>query len=129
MRILPTGYWKGSSLAIALDLAAAAISNGLCGSDMDANNNGSCTGCSQIFIAIDPYMFGDKNEIQNMLNRRVKIADNAHPIDSSHPVKCPGESTVERRRKSMKDGVQVDDSIWEQVCALAEGKSLSGHIE
>ncbi|MBQ3394734.1 MAG: 3-dehydro-L-gulonate 2-dehydrogenase [Synergistaceae bacterium] len=129
MRLLPTGYWKGSALAIALDLAAAAISNGLCGSDMDANNNGSCTGCSQIFIAIDPYMFGDKDEIQNMLNRRVKIADNAHPIDPKHPVKCPGESTIERRRKSMKDGVHIEDLIWEQVCALAEGKSLSGHIE
>ena len=129
MRILPTGYWKGSSLAIALDLAAAAISNGLCGSDMDANNNGSCTGCSQIFIAIDPYMFGDKKEIQAMLNRRVKIADEAHPIDPKRPVKCPGESTVERRKKSMADGVQVDDSIWEQVCSLAEGKQLSGRVE
>ena len=87
MRILPTGYWKGSSLAIALDLAAAAISNGLCGSDIDANNNGSCTGCSQIFIAIDPYMFGTKDEIQAMMNRRVSAADSAHPIDSTHPVK------------------------------------------
>jgi len=129
MRILPTGYWKGSSLAIALDLAAAAISNGLCGTDMDANNNGSCTGCSQIFIAIDPYMFGNKDEIQAMFNRRVKNADSAHPIDPAHPVKCPGESTIERRKKSMADGVRVDDSIWEQVCSLAEGNSLSGHIE
>lgn len=128
-RILPTGYWKGSSLAIALDLAAAAISGGLCGSDMDDNNNGSCTGCSQIFIAIDPYMFSTKEKVQTMLNHRVAVADSAHPIDPSHPVKCPGESTVERRKKSMKDGVQVDDSIWEQVCAIAEGKSLSGHIE
>ncbi len=129
MRILPTGYWKGSSLAIALDLAAAAISNGLCGSDIDANNNGSCTGCSQIFIAIDPYMFGEKKEIQAMLNRRVENADKAHPIDAKHPVKCPGESTIERRKKSMLEGVQVDDTIWEQVCSIASGKTLSGHIE
>ena len=129
MRILPTGYWKGSSLAIALDLAATAIANGLCGSDMDAEHKGSCTGCSQIFIAIDPYMFGDKDEIQEKLNRRVKIADSAHPIDAAHPVKCPGESTLLRRKKSLSEGVNVDNLIWKQVCALAEGKSLSGHIE
>jgi 3-dehydro-L-gulonate 2-dehydrogenase len=129
MRILPTGYWKGSSLAIALDLAAAAISGGLCGSDMDDENKGSCTGCSQIFIAIDPYMFSTKEKVQAMLNHRVAVADSAHPIDPKHPVKCPGESTIERRKKSMAEGVQVDDSIWEQVCAIAEGKSLSGHIE
>lgn len=128
-RILPTGYWKGSSLAIVLDLAAAAISNGWCGSDMDANNKGSCTGCSQIFIAIDPYMFGEKDEIQAILNKRVKIADEAHPIDAKHPVKCPGESTIERRKKSMSEGVNVDPAIWEQVKALAEGKNIAGHIE
>ena len=96
---------------------------------MDANNNGSCTGCSQIFIAIDPYMFGSREEIQEKLNRRVKIADNAHPIDSNHPVKCPGESTITRRKKSMSEGVQVDDSIFEQVKALAEGREFSGRIE
>lgn len=129
MRMLPTGYWKGSSLAIALDLAAAAISGGLCGSDMDDENKGSCTGCSQIFIAIDPYMFSSKEDVQKMLNHRVAVADSAHPIDPKHPVKCPGESTVTRRRKSMTEGVHVDDTIWEQVCALAEGKTLSGHIE
>ena len=129
-RILPTGYWKGTSLAIALDLAAAAISNGLVGSDMDGENyRGSCTGCSQIFIAIDPYMFGTHDEIQEKLNRRVKIADSAHPIDPSRPVKCPGESTILRRKKSMSEGVQVDDIIFEQVKALAEGREFAGHIE
>ena len=120
-RILPTGYWKGSSLAIALDMAAAAISNGLCGSDIDENNNGSCTGCSQIFIAIDPYMFGEKNNIQNMFDRRVKNADSTHPIDPAHPVKCPGENTIERRKSSMSNGVTVDEQIWEQIKSLAEG--------
>ncbi len=130
LRVLPTGYWKGSSLAIALDLAAAAISNGLVGSDMDGENyKGSCTGCSQIFIAIDPYMFGSHEEIQEKLNRRVKVADSTHPIDAAHPVKCPGESTILRRKKSMSEGVQVDDIIFEQVKALAEGREFAGHIE
>ena len=54
MRILPMGYWKGSGMAIVLDLAAAILSDGRSGSDMDAEGRGSCTGCSQIFIAMDP---------------------------------------------------------------------------
>ena len=74
-------------------------------------------------------MFSPKEDVQKMLNHRVAVADSAHPIDAAHPVKCPGESTIARRRKSMAEGVQVDDTIWEQVCAIAEGKSLSGHIE
>ena len=47
-RILPTGYWKGSGMAIALDLAAAAMANGKTGADLDREGQGSCTGCCQI---------------------------------------------------------------------------------
>lgn len=121
-RILPTGYWKGTSLAIALDLAAAMIANGFCGTDMDIQAKGSCSGCCQIFIAIDPYMFGGKEELQAMLDKRVAAADATHPIDPKHPVRCPGESTVARREKSMKDGVNVDENVWAQICNLAAGR-------
>lgn len=121
MRVLPIGYWKGSALAIALDMAAAMISNGKCGSDLDEEARGSCTGCSQVFIAIDPYLFGDVESLQAMLDRRVEAADNAHPVDERHPVKCPGEGTLERRKKSMAEGVNVDEQIWSQIQGLAAG--------
>lgn len=121
MRILPTGYWKGSSLAIALDLAAAMISAGKCGSDLDEEHRGSCTGCSQIFIAFDPNMFGDPDELQKMLDRRVAAADAAHPINPARPIKCPGENTIERRKKSLEDGVVVDENVWAQIQSLAAG--------
>ncbi|MEG1270514.1 MAG: 3-dehydro-L-gulonate 2-dehydrogenase [Ruthenibacterium sp.] len=120
-RILPTGYWKGSGMAIALDLAAAMMANGQSGSDMDAAGKGSCTGCCQIFIAFDPYLFGAKEEIQEMLNRRVAAADAAHPVQGGHAVTCPGERTVATRAKSKQMGIQVDEQIWKQVCDIAAG--------
>lgn len=120
-RILPTGYWKGSSMAIALDMAAALMSGGASGTDMDEANNGSCTGCCQIFIAFDPYLFRSKEESQAMLNKRVAAAGNAHPINEGNPVSCPGERTVKTREKSMAEGVMADETIWEQVQSLAAG--------
>ena len=120
MRILPTGYWKGTSLAIALDMAAMLMSNGIVASDMDQDKYGSCGGCSQIFIAYDPYLFGSKEEIQEKLDKRVEAADSTHPADPKHPVRCPGESTVARRKKSMAEGIHVDDDVWQQILALAE---------
>lgn len=120
-RILPTGYWKGSGMAIALDMAAALLANGYCGTDMDEANQGSCTGCCQIFIAFDPYMFGSEEAGQAMLNKRVKAANSAHPENPERPVKCPGESTIERRKKSMAEGVNVDEVVWKQVQAIAAG--------
>lgn len=120
-RILPAGYWKGSGMAIALDLAAALMANGQCGSDLDEAGQGSCTGCCQIFIAYDPYLFGSKEEIQSMLNRRVAAADAAHPAQAGRAVTCPGERTVATRAKSKEIGIQVDEQIWKQVCDIAAG--------
>ena len=91
------------------------------GTDMDEAGQGSCTGCCQIFIAFDPYMFGSKEEIQGMLNRRVKAADASHPEREGSHVTCPGERTVSTRARSMADGVNVDELVWEQVQAIAAG--------
>lgn len=121
MRVLPAGYWKGSGMAIALDLAAALMANGNVGTDMCAATMGSCGSCCQIFIAYDPYLFGSKEEIQEKLNRRVAAANSAHPDREGGRVTCPGERTVLTRARSMKEGVSVDEAIWEQVCAIAEG--------
>lgn len=121
MRILPAGYWKGSGMAIALDLAAALMAGGSSGSDMDEANRGSCTGCCQIFIAYDPYLFGTREEIQDMLNRRVAAADASHPVREGVQVTCPGQRTLIARERSMREGVTVDEAVWGQVVSMAEG--------
>lgn len=121
-RILPTGYWKGSGMAILLDLAAAVMANGSTGTDMDEAGLGSCGGCCQIFIAFDPYVFGSKDEIQEKIRKRVDAVHHAHPEKEGGQITCPGERTLKTRETSMRDGVKVDEQIWKQVCALAEGK-------
>ena len=129
-RILPTGYWKGSGMAIALDMAAALMANGNSGFDMDEQGRGSCVGCCQIFIAYDPYLFGTREEIQDMLNKRVAAADSSHPEHEGGQVTCPGERTLAARERSMREGVTVDETIWRQVKAIAGGdldaKDFSG---
>ena len=34
---------------------------------------------------------------------------------------CPGERTVSTRARSMAEGVNVDELVWEQVQAIAAG--------
>lgn len=121
-RILPTGYWKGSGMAIALDMAAAVMANGRTGADMDRENRGSCTGCCQIFIAYDPYLFGSEEEIQAKLDDRVECADATKPDREGSHVTCPGERTAATRSKNLKEGVIVDEQVWQQVQDLAQGK-------
>ena len=121
MRGLPTGYWKGSGMALALDMAAALMANGMSGTDMDIQAKGSCTNCCQIFIAYDPYLFGSKDEIQDMLNRRIDAVKKAHPEREGGSVSYPGERTLAVREESMKKGIHVGEAIWKQLCSLASG--------
>lgn len=121
-RILPAGYWKGSGMAIALDLAAAVMANGKSGADLDRENRGSCTGCCQIFIAYDPCLFGSEKEIQSKIDDRVAVADATEPDREGGHVTCPGERTATVRERSRKEGVAVDEAVWKQVLELAAGK-------
>lgn len=118
-RILPTGYWKGSGMAIALDLAAAAMANGNTGADLDQIKMGSCTGCCQIFIAYDPYLFGEEAVIQEKWDERVEAVHDAARVNPEEPVTCPGERTAATREKNLREGVVVDEQVWEQVQELA----------
>lgn len=120
-RILPTGYWKGTGMAIALDLAASAMANGKSGSDLDKEKRGSCTGCCQIFIAYDPYLFGDEDMIQEKWDERVACADATKPDKEGGHVTCPGERTALTRKKNVEQGVVVDEQVWKQVKELANG--------
>ncbi|MDM8300457.1 3-dehydro-L-gulonate 2-dehydrogenase [Collinsella tanakaei] len=120
-RLLPTGYWKGSSLALALDLAAAMLADGRCGTDIDAKTEGSCGGCSQVFMAFDPNLFGDEGSSAVMVERRLEALHSAHPEHEGDTVAYPGEHTLERRKRSMSEGVHVDGRVWDQVCQIAQG--------
>ena len=109
-------------MAIALDLAAAAMANGRTGVQLDREGRGSCTGCCQIFIAYDPYLCGDADEIQAKLDDRVAAADATEPDREGGHVTCPGERTAATRAKNMELGVVVDEQVWQQVQDLAAGK-------
>lgn len=120
-RMLPMGYWKGSGMALVLDLAAAMLANGCTGSDMDDLGRGNCTSCCQVFIAFDPYLFGTKEEIQRKADKRVERASESHPARAGDHVYYPGERAMSSRERSMEKGVAADEQIWRQVCAIAEG--------
>lgn len=120
-RILPAGYWKGSGFAIVLDLAAASMAGGMSGIDMDEEAKGSCTGCCQIFIAYDPYLFGSEEQIQELYDRRVAAVAGTEPDHEGGSVTCPGERMAQRREENRVQGVPVDEKIWAQVKRIASG--------
>ncbi len=118
-RILPMGFWKGSGFAILLDLLAAVLSEGLPTNAIDRLQLGSCVGCSQVFIAIDPAKLGGQAEVARLADSVVDYVHSSAPDEAGRMPEYPGEGTVRRRERQRREGVEVDDGIWREVQALA----------
>jgi 3-dehydro-L-gulonate 2-dehydrogenase len=105
-RLLPIGFWKGSGLALVLDLLAAHVSGGHATHEIPLDPELE-SGLSQVFITIQPHSDSD-------------LADRV--IASLHAgtgeIRYPGERTLETRSRSLADGVEVDEGIWREVQSL-----------
>jgi 3-dehydro-L-gulonate 2-dehydrogenase len=119
MRILPMGYWKGSAFAILLDTLAAVLSEGLATNEIDKIQQGSCTGCSQIFIVIDPRQLGGEEFTDKVADGVVDYVNSSTPDESSTEVRYPGESVARIRKEHLANGIVADDGVWSEVLALA----------
>lgn len=112
-RPLPMGYWKGSGLSILLDMILALLSGGPTVEQI--GKQGSETGLSQVFIAIDPAKFGGDGALVEEL---VAHIHGSRPAVPGGEVRCPGEGEHRARKENLAQGVPVDPGKWEQLLAM-----------
>lgn len=108
-RPLPAGFWKGSGLALLLDVAAALLSGGLATHQIPADPLRE-TRLSQVFVAFDVRGAGN---VADEIVENLKAA-----AAGGEEVRYPGERTLALRRENTEKGVPVEPSIWEQVRSL-----------
>ena len=118
-RALPIGYWKGSGMAVLLDLLSAMLSGGKPGYAMNAAQDGSCTGCCQIFMIFDPEHFSGKAHAEELANMMVDYLQAAEPAEGVSAIRYPGESVLRIRAENMELGIPVDEGAWKALLKLA----------
>lgn len=108
-RTLPAGLWKGSGLALVLDILATLLSGGR--STAEIGQDKDEYGLSQIFIAISLQMTGDGDEAKEIV---MNILDDFHTsgTDGSDTIYYPGELPAETRSNNLRDGIPVDKTFW-----------------
>ncbi|MEE2659513.1 MAG: 3-dehydro-L-gulonate 2-dehydrogenase [Candidatus Latescibacterota bacterium] len=114
-RPLPIGYWKGSGLALCLDLIAALLSAGLTTRQLALQDREYSV--SQLFLAIDLASIGDPEAMQQTVADTLDDLTTAHPAPGMR-VGWPGLRTAEIRRRNLAAGVPVDEKIWKEILAL-----------
>ena len=118
-RILPAGYWKGSGLAILLDTLAAILSEGHPTNEIDQIKKGSCTGCSQVYVLIDPRQLGGEEFTNRVADSVVAYVNSSMPDEKGKVPTYPGESTARIRAEQRANGILADEGVWNEVLALA----------
>ncbi len=116
-RGLPIGYWKGSALSIILDMLATLLSAG--DSTYKIGLKEYETGISQVFLCIYPEIFNDKNIQEKLLNEIIDFTHDVEPMQPGNKTYYPGERTLLTRAKNLKEGIPVNEAIWNTVLELA----------
>jgi 3-dehydro-L-gulonate 2-dehydrogenase len=115
-RGLPIGYWKGSGLSMILDMLASLLSMG------DSTSRISLqeieTGISQVFLCINPGVWGQMDFQERILDEIIQYTRTAGLIDQELNIYYPGEQSAATHLKNIEKGIPVDRKIWEEVKKL-----------
>jgi 3-dehydro-L-gulonate 2-dehydrogenase len=112
-RLLPIGFWKGSGLSLMLDLLVTVLSQGRSTAEVTKNN--AEYGVSQVFICIKPNSDQQTAELIEQIIAYTKTSGLENPEKA---IRYPGESTLNTREQNLKEGIPVDEKIWEKVKEL-----------
>ncbi|MFP5234576.1 MAG: 3-dehydro-L-gulonate 2-dehydrogenase [Acidobacteriota bacterium] len=116
-RLLPTGYWKGSGLAILQDSIASMLALGSATHQI-ANDPLRETALSQTFIAIHPAALGSADQLDPIADAIVESVHAAAPAEQRKPVRYPGENTLRLRRENRELGLPIEPEVWDQISKM-----------
>ena len=123
-RPLPIGYWKGSGLALTLDLIAGILSGGRVTAQIppDPEREG---GVSQVFIAIDMAAIGGVEAANRVADRAIASLGTskgtrtpAAEAQGGSSLRYPGEQVLKTRRENLQHGIPVEDAVWQQLLEM-----------
>lgn len=112
---LPIGYWKGSAFSMVLDMLVTLLAAGQ--STYRISQEKYETNISQVFLCIDTKQFHDASLKDRLLNEIINYSNSAPPKTNGSKVVYPGETSLRKRRESLKNGMEVNSTVWQQIKA------------
>ncbi len=116
-RILPAGYWKGAGLSILLDVFAGCLSLGNTVSAI-GKQAGDEHGLSQVFIAVNFSKIAPPAEVEHILDAALTDLLQSKPDGRGGRIAYPGQRMMKTRDDNMKNGIPVDERVWDAIRAL-----------
>lgn len=115
-RPLPIGFWKGSGLAMMLDLLATILSEGQSTQMIGKIENERYV--SQVFFCIDVQQQHQSGYVDQIADELVHYIHATLPVEKDGKIYYPGERTLYTRQENLKHGIPVDERKWRQVLEM-----------
>jgi (2R)-3-sulfolactate dehydrogenase (NADP+) len=114
--MLAMGDAKGSALVLMVEILAAAVANANFGFEASSffDAEGEPPGVGQFLLAIDADAFSGGQFDQRLECLLAAIVDQAG-------ARLPGARRLARREQARRSGIDVDDVLYDEIKALAEG--------
>jgi len=83
-------------------------------------------GCGFIMMAMSPGMFMTVAEFKNNASQYADAVRAARPVDANRPVRMPFDRSAAERRRSLQRGtIEVADSVYERLNAVARSAAAA----
>lgn len=116
-RPIPAGFWKGSGLSLLLDLLATLLSGGSATHQIPEDPEQE-SGVSQVFVAFDLTKMYASEASARIVEDILRFTREGAPASEDDRVYYPGERTKQRREQNSKEGIPVDEAIWDSIRRL-----------
>ncbi len=110
---LPAGYWKGSGLAILIDLLVSILSGGQTTAEIGESEEEY--GLSQFFMAFDLGTLSAEDSRAAAVRRVTDSLLETTAIEEGGQVHYPGQRTWLRRQENLQKGIPVNCETWDLI--------------
>jgi uncharacterized oxidoreductase len=121
--ILPFGGHKGYGLAMIAEMLAGALTGSSC-SNPDATRvvNGMLT------IFLSPRFFVTEQEFYEEAHRFIAYVKSSEKISPDAEILMPGELEEKTREQRIRDGIEVDETTWNQILTTCRALKVNENV-
>jgi LDH2 family malate/lactate/ureidoglycolate dehydrogenase len=126
--IAPLADHKGFALALAVGLLAGPLVGAQVGKAIDgwrSNDKGPQGIYGHFLIAIDPSCFGDAQIFKEATSAYLDEIRSSQKAAGVTEIRTPGTRSFKTRERSLRDGVQIYDAIWDNFVVLAKDLNVT----
>jgi len=116
----PLGGYKGSGLAMMVEILCSGLSGSLMASEVPRDRTGIVPlRISHMFMAIDPGKFMPRDEFEDRIGRLVSMMKSSEPVAGQGEVLVAGEPEWRTQEQRLREGIPLPVPLWSRLSTIA----------